>query len=59
MYVLDGHGDQAVIPHMMVPGAKYITGKPKPAPGALWGLDKSFAGVVLLGFHAMRGTPDD
>jgi D-amino peptidase len=56
--VLDGHGDQAVIPHMMVPGAKYVTGKPKPAPGALWGLDKSYAGVVLLGFHAMRGTPD-
>ncbi len=58
VYVLDGHGDQAVIPHMMVPGAKYITGKPKPAPGALWGLDESFAGIVLLGFHAMRGTPD-
>ncbi len=56
--VCDGHGDQAVIPHLMEPGATYITGKPKPAPGALWGLDKSFSGVVLLGFHAMRGTPD-
>ena len=56
--VCDGHGDQVVIPHLMVPGATYITGKPKPAPGALWGLDKTFAGVVLLGFHAMRGTPD-
>jgi len=58
VYVLDGHGFQCVIPHKMVPGARYITGKPKPAPGALWGLDRSFAGVVLLGFHAMRGTPD-
>jgi len=58
VYVLDGHGFQAVIPHKMVPGARYITGKPKPAPGDLWGLDRSFAGVVLLGFHAMRGTPD-
>lgn len=56
--VCDGHGDQAVIPHLMVPGAVYVTGKPKPGPGSLWGLDKSFAGVVLLGFHAMRGTPD-
>lgn len=58
IYVCDGHGDQAVIPHLMEPGAVYITGKPKPGPGSLWGLDKSFAGVVLLGFHAMRGTPD-
>lgn len=56
--VCDGHGDQAVIPHLMEPGATYITGKPKPSPGSLWGLDNSFAGVVLLGFHAMRGTPD-
>ena len=56
--VCDGHGDQAVIPHLMEPGAKYITGKPKPGPGSLWGLDRTFAGMVLLGFHAMRGTPD-
>jgi D-amino peptidase len=56
--VCDGHGDQAVIPDLMIPGATYITGKPKPGPGALWGLDSSFAGFVLVGFHAMRGTPD-
>jgi D-amino peptidase len=56
--VNDGHGDQAVIPDMMVPGATYVTGKPKPGPGALWGLDSSFAGCVLIGFHAMRGTRD-
>jgi D-amino peptidase len=56
--VCDGHGDQAVIPELMVPGARYVTGKPKPAPGNMWGLDKSYAGMVLLGFHAMRGTPD-
>jgi D-amino peptidase len=56
--VCDGHGDQAVIPDLMVPGATYITGKPKPGPGALWGLDRSFSGFVMLGFHAMRGTPD-
>jgi D-amino peptidase len=39
----------------MEPGANYITGKPrKPAEG----LDKTFDGVVLLGYHAMKGTPD-
>lgn len=56
--VLDGHGSQAVLPHLMVPGAKYITGVPRPGPGNLSGLDSSFAGMVLLGFHAMMGTPD-
>ena len=54
--VLDGHGNQAVIPHLMVPGAKYITGVPRPE--TLSGLDNTFAGVVFLGFHAMMGTVD-
>jgi D-amino peptidase len=57
--VLDGHGNQAVIPDLMVPGAKYITGKPRPRnPSYLWGLDSTFAGIVFVGFHAMKGTPD-
>ena len=55
IYVHDGHGNQAVIPHLMEPGAKYATGRPKPEMG---GCDKSYAGLVLLGFHAMMGTPD-
>ena len=54
--VLDGHGSQAVIPHLMVPGATYLTGLPR--EGILPGLDSSFAGMVMLGFHAMKGTPD-
>lgn len=54
--VLDGHGSQAFVPHLMEPGAKYITGKPRPGP--LWGLDESFAGLIQLGAHAMMGTPD-
>ena len=54
--VLDGHGNQAVIPHLMEPGAKYITGLPRPEVFAA--LDKTYAGVVLLGFHAMMGTRD-
>lgn len=54
--VLDGHGPQAFVPHLMVPGARYVTGTPRPE--VLWGLDSSFAGLVLLGHHAMMGTPD-
>ncbi len=54
--VLDGHGPQAFVPHLMEPGAEYITGKPR--PDVLWGLDDSFAGLVLLAHHAMMGTPD-
>ena len=55
--IVDGHGSQAMIPHLMEPGAKYVTGKPKPGVG-LWGLDKSFAGLVQFGAHAMMGTKD-
>jgi D-amino peptidase len=54
--VLDGHGSQAFVPHLMEPGAKYITGKPRQGP--LTGLDDSFAGMVQLAAHAMMGTPD-
>ena len=54
--VLDGHGSQAFVPHLMEPGARYITGKPR--PDVLWGLDDSFDGLVLLAHHAMMGTPD-
>ena len=56
--VLDGHGNQAVIPELMAPGAKYITGLPRPGAGNLSGLDSSFAAMILVGFHAMMGTPD-
>jgi D-amino peptidase len=55
--IIDNHGTQAVIPHLMEPGAKYITGTPRPG-GALWGIDKSFSGIVIFGSHAMMGTPD-
>jgi D-amino peptidase len=56
--ILDGHGSQAVIPHLMVSGAKYITGRPRPGAGNLTELDSSYAGMVMVGFHAMMGTPD-
>ncbi|HOA52840.1 MAG TPA: M55 family metallopeptidase, partial [Thermogutta sp.] len=54
--VLDGHGSQAFVPHLMVPGAKYITGIPRPS--VMPYLDESFAGIVQLGAHAMMGTQD-
>ena len=55
--IIDGHGNQAMVPHLMVPGAVYVTGKPKP-DGNHWSLDKSFSGIVMFGFHAMNGTKD-
>lgn len=56
--IQDGHGTQAVLPQLMDPGAKYITGHPQPGPGSLYGLDSTFVGFVLIGFHAMMGTAD-
>jgi D-amino peptidase len=55
--IIDGHGTQAMIPHLMEPGAKYVTGKPR-TDGNRWSLDKSYSGLVMFGFHAMNGTPD-
>ena len=54
--ILDGHGLQAFVPHLMEAGAKYITGKPR--PGVLWGLDETYAGLIIVGQHAMAGTED-
>jgi len=56
IFVFDGHGMQSVEPRLMVPGAKYLIGHPRP-PGLLR-LDSTYDGVVLLGFHAMMGTAD-
>ena len=54
--VLDGHGNQCIIPDMMVPGAKYVTGIPRPK--LYYGLDSSYVGMVQFGAHAMMGTKD-
>lgn len=55
--VLDGHGSGCnFTPEGMVGGVRYLTGRPRSQ--ALEGLDSSFAGIVLLGYHAMNGTPD-
>ncbi len=52
--VSDGHGTQAFLPRLMEPGAKYITGLPRPTSG----LDETCVGLVMVGCHAMMGTPD-
>jgi D-amino peptidase len=54
--ILDGHGSGAFVPHLMEPGARYITGRPRSGP--LTELDGSFAGMVQLAAHAMNGTAD-
>jgi D-amino peptidase len=55
--VRDGHGGGAnFLPHLMAPGARYIVGRA--LPYWMYGLDRSFDGLVLLGFHAMCGTED-
>jgi D-amino peptidase len=60
--VIDAHGNRALIPDMMIPGAKYVTGLSMPdywkADDASWGLNRTYAGIVLFGFHSMMGTPD-
>ncbi|MDD5676927.1 MAG: M55 family metallopeptidase [Kiritimatiellae bacterium] len=54
--VIDGHsGGSNFIPHLMEPGAKYLTGQPR---RTMEGLDKTYDGIILLGYHAMKGTPD-
>jgi D-amino peptidase len=54
IYVLDGHnGGNNFIPKYMVSGVHYITGYPRRRI-----LDESFDGYIMLGFHAMNGTPD-
>lgn len=54
--IADGHaGGDNFIPHLMEPGASYVTGKPR---RPLEGLDRTFHGVILLGYHAMKGTAD-
>ncbi|HRU05444.1 MAG TPA: M55 family metallopeptidase [Candidatus Brocadiia bacterium] len=57
IYVLDGHGRGCnFLADHMVPGVRYITGYPRPRPFPL--LDKTFAAVILLGYHAMNGVAD-
>jgi len=54
--VLDGHGGGFnFVPDELHPGATYVTGPNRPA--MLPGLDASFGAAMLVGYHAMAGTP--
>lgn len=56
--VRDGHaGGKNLIPEKMHPRATYIGGAAHDLP-ALPELDASFAAMILLGYHAMKGTAD-
>ncbi len=51
----DGHGSGCnFVPELMHPGARYFTGTERPRPAS--GLDETFDGAILLGYHAMNGT---
>ncbi len=55
--VLDGHGGGFnFVPDELHPGATYVTGPNRPT--MLPGLDASFNAAILLGYHAMAGTPN-
>jgi len=56
--VNDSHGDHQNVLHTQLdPRVTYIQGAIKPL-GMVQGLDASFDGVVLLGYHAKAGDPD-
>lgn len=54
IFVFDAHGLQIIIPELMTPGVKYLTGHPRPE--GLLGLDSTYDAVALVGFHSMEGT---
>jgi len=57
VWVVDGHGSgHNFLVEALAPGAHYITGPGSVQP--LTGLDETFDAVLLVGFHAMAGTPN-
>ena len=56
IWVVDGHGSGCnFVVEDLIEGAHYVTGPGSVQP--LTGLDATFDAVLLLGFHAMAGTP--
>ena len=55
----DGHGNQAFIPHLMEPGAKYATGKPKPGCAGMDAILRRHGagGLARDDGHARRRAP--
>ncbi len=57
--VVDNHGGTFnFVPELMSPKAKYLTGRKRPHYREMEKLYRSYDAVILLGYHAMAGTPD-
>jgi len=57
--VVDGHGGGFnFMPELMHPKAKYVTGTGRPPPSERAYVFEGFDAAILLGYHAMAGTPD-
>lgn len=50
----DGFRDQNLLQDRLDSRAQLVPG----GPNLLHGLDESFSGIILIGFHAMEGAPD-
>ncbi|NQT13076.1 MAG: M55 family metallopeptidase [Planctomycetes bacterium] len=53
--VYDGHGAGGIDPELLDPRAQLIRGVCSPV--FPWGLDRTFAGLAVVGQHAKAGTP--
>ncbi|NLS78616.1 MAG: peptidase M55 [Chloroflexi bacterium] len=57
--VEDGHGGGFnMVPELMHPGARYITGVARPRFPERAAFHQGYDAAILLGYHAMAGTPD-
>jgi len=57
--VCDGHGGGFnFVPELMHPGARYLTGVARPPMSWRAALYEGADAAILLGYHAMAGTPD-
>jgi len=57
--VHDGHGGGFnFVPELMHPGARYLTGRARPRFSDYAARIQGFDAAILLGYHAMAGTPD-
>ncbi len=56
--VTDGHGGGFnFMPELMHPGARYLTGVARPPMSQRAAVYSGFDAAILLGYHAMQGTP--
>ena len=57
--VEDGHAAGFnLVPELMHPGARYITGVARPRFPERAAIHQGYDAAILLGYHAMAGTPD-